>query len=169
MIHDNVREYVERVGKPLAELRARDLMDIKDCKDKIERGGVAIGISPTDTILNKFDRGEITEMITKIFKRIRVRGSEGALVPLAPLTLHMVGEYSPKHRWHYHGLINVENIIVLDKLKKRLNTVIGRVVTECIRNEEQYIDYMFKQYECIEHGDYYKWDRKECFIHVHRQ
>lgn len=165
---DVVKEYTKRVGKPLAELRAKQLLDIVQCKASIEPDGVAIGISPSDSIINKYTRGEITDTLIKIFKRIRVRGSDGALVPVAPLALHLVGEYSQKHRWHYHGIIKVDNILILDKIKKRLHQVVGRVVTEQIRNEEQYIDYMFKQYECMEHGDYYCWDPKECYIHIHK-
>lgn len=165
---DVVKQYQKRVGKPLAELRAKQLLDIERCKASIETDGVAIGISPTDAILNKYDRVEITNVIIKIFKRIRARDRDGALRPITPLAVHLVGEYSDKHRWHYHGIIKVDNILILDKIKKRIHQVIGRCVTEQIRNEEQYIDYMFKQYECQAHGDYYCWDPKECYIHIHK-
>lgn len=166
---DYVKEFNRRVGIPLAGLRAEQLLDVIKCRMSVDSGGVAIGISPRDSILEKYTRGEITNMIYKIFKRIRARGSDGGLVAIAPLTLHLVGEYSPRHRWHYHGTITVENIVILDKIKKRINTTIGRVVTEQITNENNYINYMFKQYTNTDIlSTYFPWNRDECYIHVHR-
>lgn len=166
---DTVKEYVERVGKPLADLRAKALQDAIQCRHSVNPEGVAIGISPCDNIIDKYSRGEITDLIYRLFKKIRARGSDGGrMVPIAPLALFLVGEYSPKHRWHYHGIIKVDNIVILDKIKKRINRVIGRCVTEDIRDTEKYIDYMFKQYTDATHSHYYVWDSKECYIHYQK-
>lgn len=167
---DHYKAFVKRSEKPLAELREKTLGEIRDIRAGIGDlvHGVAIGISPTDKVLNEYNRGEITNIINRMFKSMRMRGSDGALSPIAPLSLLLVGEYSPKHRWHYHGIIKVNNITTLEAIKKRLRKSIGRTVTECINDTENYVDYMFKQYECPKHGMYYDWNKKECTIMMQR-
>jgi len=166
--NDEVKKFIAVVRKPLAELRQKQVAEISGIKDLINGDGVAIGISPSDKTLNEYTRGEITHIIRVTFNRLRARGSDGVLVPVAPLALHLTGEYSPQHRWHYHGIIKVNNIVTLDRIKKRLNKLIGRTVTEQINNTENYINYMFKQYISDE-NNYYMWDKDECYIHVDRK
>lgn len=164
----NVKTFIKRSEPPLAELRLKTLAEICEikCNANDYISGMAIGISPTDKVLNQFNRGEITMLITKIFKTIRERGVDGAVRPIGPLSLLLIGEHSPSHRWHYHGLIKVNNIVTLDHIKKRLTRVIGRTVTEQINNTENYLNYMFKQYECPKFGMFYKWDIKDCMIRM---
>lgn len=175
---DEVKRYIARRSKPLAELRAKNAWEICELKDVLNdtmKHGCAIGISPRDDVLNKFSRGEITHIIKSIFKRMRIRSlvaskmslTADAHPPLShPITLALVGEYSESHRWHYHGIILIDNIVLLSNLKKRISKFVGRTVSETIRNVPNYIDYMFKQYECDEHGSFYDWDRKECYLEV---
>lgn len=160
-----VNDWKQRVDKPLADLRAKTIIEIKKLKQSIDTDGVCIGISPNDGILNKHTRGELTEFIQKLFERMRIKGVDGHLNPIKPLVLVLVGEYSPKHRWHYHGIIKVNNIVTLDKIKKKINQIIGRCITEQIRNDESYIDYMFKQY-IGDDSNYYVWNKDECYIEV---
>jgi len=165
---DTIKEFLRQSEKPLAELCQKTLQEIEIIKEDIDEytAGVAIGISPTDKILNELSRGEITQLLTKIFMRIRMRGSDGRAEPIAPLSLLLVGEFSPKFRWHYHGLLKVNDVTTLDYIKRRLNKVIGRTVTEQINNTVNYVNYMFKQYECPEHGYFYNWNIKECLVRV---
>lgn len=166
---DNVKDYIRAKVRPLADLRAERRQDAIRCHDSIDvNGGVAIGISPTDSILDKYTREELTATITKILQRMRMRGSDGRLVPVAPLSLILVGEYSEKHRWHYHGIIKVNNVVILDSIKRKLRQIVGRTITEEIREDEKYIDYMFKTYLCPEHGDWYVWDREACYTKIER-
>lgn len=164
------KAFVQRSEKPLAELRKKMLGEIEEIKMRSDRytKGVAIGISPNDNMLNHYKRGQITDIITGIFKKLRAKGSDGRIVPIAPVALLLVGEYSPKHRWHYHGLIVVDNIVILEKIKRKINNIIGRTVTEQINNVVAYINYMFKQYECPSHGLYYVWNKKECVIEYNK-
>lgn len=169
---DLVKEYIAVVNRPLAELRRLSVAQISAIRDHIRDSsimdGVCIGISPSDKTLQEYDRGEITDMIIRTIKRMRYRGSDGRLVPIAPLHLIIVGEYSPQHRWHYHGIIKVNNIVILDKIKKRLNQVIGRTVTEMIMNAERYDKYMFKQYIADE-NNYYVWSKEDCYGEFKRE
>lgn len=164
-------EWQRRRADTLADLRRKNAVEIEGLKNAIHGSavvyGVAIGISPKDEVLKQFTRGEITHLINKIFKRMRIRGSDGTndiVRPIAPLILTLVGEYSPKHRWHYHGLIFVKNIEILQYIKKRLTKVIGRTVTENIRCVHTYVDYMFKSYECDDHKDFMLWVKDDCYL-----
>lgn len=163
---DLVKAWVARGSDTLADLRADQDLVIMSLIDNIDTRGVAIGISPNDSILEKYSRGEITDILYNMFDGMRVRGSDGGLVPIAPLTLTLVGEYSPKHRWHYHGIINVTDIKTLEKIKSRIRTKIGRVITEQINNTENYKRYIFKLYLNTKDRTYFCWDKKECYIHV---
>lgn len=167
---DSVRDYIGVVSKPLAELRQKSRAEISSIIDSLnaESYAVAIGISPTDSWLNDHPRLESSLCIHKMFSYMRKRESSGALVPVAPLSLVLVGEYSDKHRWHYHGMIYVKNIVVLDSIKRTIQKKVGRVVTELIKDKESYINYMFKQYVGDE-MDYYVWDRQACFIMIDRK
>jgi len=165
-ILDEVKQYSGRNENLLAELRRKTVVEIQDIKMRIKEDGVVIGISPPDSLLNQHTRGEITNLIRIFFNRMRERREDGALCPIFPLSLYLVGEYSPKHRWHYHGIIKVNNILVLDKIKRRCQKLFGRTITEQMNNSVNYINYMFKQYECPEHGTYYPWQKEECYIHV---
>lgn len=162
---DCFEKWLERNEKPLAELRSKNMVEIYNLKQKAPTGGVAIGISPADSVLDNHSEMEITKLIYKIVSKMRSRGSDGALVPIAPLDLYIVGEYSPKHRWHYHGIIKVTNIEILNKIKKKLSHMIGRTVTEQIKHEPNYIDYMYKQYTDIDNGYFFEWDRQKCYLH----
>lgn len=165
---DEVKAFVKRSLPPLAELRQKTLEEIQLIKEGIAPyvQGVVIGISPTDKMLNDHTRGEITNYITNIFKRIRIRDETGVLVPVHPLSALLVGEYSNKHRWHYHGWLKVDNIKILEAIKKKLRSKVGRTITESVGNAVYYTNYMFKQYECPDHGYYYQWDNKECIVRV---
>lgn len=164
--YDPVKDIQRRKEDSLADLRLKQVAEINVMKQGIIQDGVAIGISPPDSILDKYTRKEITDLIRVFFKRVRARGSDGRIVPIAPLALDLVGEYSPKHRWHYHGIIKVSNIVVLDSIKARCRKLFGRTITEQINNTSNYINYMFKQYECPEHFLFYPWVKEECYIHI---
>lgn len=140
---DNVKAFLKRNETDLAELRIKTLGKIKEIRDKIVEDGVAIGISPDDNML-KNNRTKVTEIIFNMFKKFRVK-TEGRMIP-PPLSITLIGEYSNSHRWHYHGIIKVTDIIILDKIKRMIKRRVGRCVTEQIRNVPLYIDYMFKQY-----------------------
>lgn len=122
--------------KPLAEL---SIQQAHDKLDDLVNGCVAIGISPTDTIIQNNTHDGINAIVKRIMKRRRIK-------------FFVVGEWSPKHRWHYHGIVDVRNTIydsmkTLDLLKKSLTRQIGRTQTEQIQNEPAYVDYMLKCYE----------------------
>lgn len=163
---EHYRDWLKVSGaevKPLADLRAKMVQEVEELKRNVVTGGVAIGISPTDQVLAKYKRGEITQLIFKLFKNSKTRAVEGTLVPEAPVSLSLVGEYSPKFRWHYHGILKVKDVTVLERFKRRITRVIGRCVFEQIHHYNEYIDYMFKQYK-NDPFHYYPWDKKECYI-----
>jgi len=160
--NDVVKSYKAEIDKPLADLRQKKVAEIRDIMKDMSMDGISIGISPSDVTLDKYERGEITNMIRNMFKRMRASDGQGL-----SLTLILVGEYSPVHRWHYHGVLKVKNIKIVERIRKKLNTLIGRTVTEQIRNTELYKDYMFKQY-IADDMDYYMWDSKECYINISR-
>lgn len=165
---DEVKEYERIVKKPLAELCAMRLKRMVAIKGQIREDGVAIGISPKDAILNQLDREETTILINDIFNKARRKDESGTIVPLHPLSVQLIGEYSPKHRWHYHGIIKVQDIRILDYIRRRITAKIGRCQTEQIRNTKDYINYMFKQYESPEFGLYYPFIENECYININK-
>lgn len=65
---DAVDEWTRAKLRLLAELRAGRLKEVIALRRCIEvDGGVAIGISPTDAIINKYNREEMTKAIKLIF------------------------------------------------------------------------------------------------------
>lgn len=160
------KAFVSRSEKPLAELREKMLLEVALIKEDIHKHyscGVAIGISPTDTVLQKYDRGEITKSIESIFKRASNR-RPGAPESRGRFDAILVGEYSPQFRWHYHGILIVENVLILEKVKRILNKLIGRTIVEQINNVPRYVEYMFKQYDNTTYGTYYPWNVMECIV-----
>lgn len=157
------QEYFERKLNALADLRENDIREIAIIKSMLHdtmASGLAIGISPTDEILRKYHRGCLTKEINKLVYGIRER-KDARMVRIRPLAFYIVGEYSDKFRWHYHGLIKVKDVKTLDKIKRKLQDKIGRVVVEQIRNVPQYLEYMFKQY--TRNDKFYNWERKKCY------
>lgn len=148
------------VVKPLAQLRENSLREVAVVKNRlraIANVGVSIGISPSDDTLKRYSIEEINSRILKYLMRQREVGIVFAKGEGMPPPALLVGEYSNKHRWHYHGVIIVKNIKTLDKIKRGLNNSIGRCVTEEISYVESYVNYCFKQYE-----DQTKIDGKWC-------
>lgn len=111
---------------PLANLRQHMV---------VAMGGVAVGISPTDNLLNKCKHNAINQMIRKTFNRRNI-------------PFLVVGEWSnTNHRWHYHGFMKPKDMKQLESIKRALNNQIGRTVTEQIKHHDYYLDYMLKCYE----------------------
>lgn len=165
---DVVKAFVARSSSPLAELRANGLAVKEETikwMDSMVSWGVCIGISPRDDILNKYKRSEINNIIYKIFKRLRERdGVTGALAPVARLSLVLVGEYSDKLRWHYHGLVNVKNIDTLERVKRILQRSIGRVDTQLLRDYNKYKAYMFKRVDDNKASGFFTFTKEDNII-----
>lgn len=151
----------------LANLRATMVLEIGTIIKNFVTDGVAIGISPNDDVLHRFNKGEISHNLYKIFKNGKARGSNGALVPEAPVWVCLVGEYSPSFRWHYHGILRVANVDVLERFKKRIQRLIGRCVCEQIRNYNEYVKYLFKQY-LEDQQNFYPWNKDICYVEFKR-
>lgn len=178
---DEVRRYISRRSTPLAELREKNAWQIQELKTVLYNApvmkGIAIGISPRDDILNNNTRGMITKKIKGIFMNMRSKTLfktpgivAGSSPPPRPFMLVLVGEYSPGNfRWHYHGMMLCDNINVVMSIKHRLNKLIGRTITEQVKDTVLYTNYMFKSYECDTHKDFYDWDKKECYLEVIRE
>lgn len=96
--------------------------------------GCEMGISPRDDVLTKNDAKSMRRLIIDTIGKVDCR-------------YVFVGEYSPeKHRLHYHGVIICKSLDDREKVKRRIANKIGRCESECIRNVEQYVKYMFKSY-----------------------
>lgn len=144
---DPIKEYIDARNKPLAQLRANGiqlLAKVRGVLSNIATVGVSIGISPRDEILNNNTHAEINLMIYNYLSRVR-EGGRDARCPMPPPFL-IIGEYSPQHRWHYHGAILVHEMRTLDRIKRYISRKIGRCVTGQISFVESYVDYCIKTY-----------------------
>lgn len=153
-IHEDLHGFEEyeyfAVVKSLALLRENSLKEVAVVKNtlrQIAHKGVSIGISPSDDTLKKYSIEEINTRIQRYLMRQRESGIVFAKGEGMPPPALLIGEYSNKHRWHYHGVIFVKDIKTLDKIKRGLNNTIGRCVTEEIKYVESYVNYCFKQYD----------------------
>jgi len=167
-----IKAFNRRSENTLAELRRKNACEIAEIKKEIVDSklcnGLMIGISPKDDVINTMSRGEISKLIYDIFRKARERLSTGALVPVANLSLVLIGEYSPAgHRWHYHGLIHVKDILTLERLKRRISLRVGRCVSGHVMNTEIYLGYMFKQY-VEDFNNFYVWNKEECYVRFSR-
>lgn len=106
--------------------------------DFLVKNSVVIGISPRDDVLNKCENhAELNKLIKDTIRNTRGINS-----------IFCVGEWAPHtHRWHYHGIARFEDILALERVKRKLSRFIGRTITEQLKDEEAYEDYMFKVYE----------------------
>lgn len=162
---DLVKNYMIERSQPLAQLREnglRNMAQVKDVLRSIANVGVSIGISPRDTVLSEMNHTEINKIINDYLLRVR-EGDAGARCPHPPPFL-VIGEYSPQHRWHYHGAIAVKEMKTLDRIKKYIQRKIGRCVTAQISYVESYVDYCTKTYKDDSPLKVYSIFNDDCYV-----
>lgn len=126
-----------------------------ECHKKVY--SLMITINASDQNMAKYTPKEMSQDMRDTFKRMRCK-----------LSVILVGEYSKKMRWHYHGLINVENVDILDRVKRTVVRRYGNTLTELIKDQVAVVDYMFKQYTKKDLTVFYPWNDSKCFVQVNK-